>query len=207
MAKKSLERRFRDGLIRRKPDRSFREIEPGKQIARSIDRLRTERKDAQVVLAHADAQQRPLSVLERGHPVARRLLRIRHCSPNKLTIRPTPAFCGSGMVARYSSNEDIVISLLRCACSRAGRHSAKTTAPTRNHRSVWSPKTAHFATLHRRVTARWVGSRALWPLLRSWRLVEFLSARSRRSTRWPRVVRPRWRCRGRSSSTRRSRRQ
>ena len=33
-----------------------------------------------------------------------------------------------------------------------------------------------------------------------------ISARSRRSRRWPRAVRPRWRCRGCSSSTRRSRR-
>src|SRR4051794_30506601 len=61
----------------REPDRPLREAEAGEPVAERVDRRRAEREDAEVLLRHAEPEQRAVVELQRSHPVARSLLRAR----------------------------------------------------------------------------------------------------------------------------------
>src|SRR5215212_939999 len=80
-----LEREFGDRLIGREANGPLCQLETDELIADGVDRRGAERKHAEVVLARSYAEQRALLVLERRHPVARRLFRVWHGAPNELS--------------------------------------------------------------------------------------------------------------------------
>src|SRR5205807_3462197 len=59
--------------------------EAGECVSRGVDYGRAEWKDTEVVARDSEAQQRATSVLERGHPVADRLLGTRHGIANDVS--------------------------------------------------------------------------------------------------------------------------
>ena len=63
-----LERSFGNGLLRREPDGSLREVETGEGTAGCVNRLGAERKDAQVVLARPEASSGRVLYLNAGIP-------------------------------------------------------------------------------------------------------------------------------------------
>jgi hypothetical protein len=115
---------------------TVRQVESGERTTRCVDRLRAERKHAEVVLAHPEAQQRPLLVLEGRHPVARRLFRLRHHAPNE------PAYPLKLRLLRVGNSPEVVVKRGHGSHSKVSRAPVSCPAPAGRTPGCFSAQTA-----------------------------------------------------------------